>query len=117
MDYGEYSYNEILRKKKITDLASYFYLTDEQFDELYQFLLTYPLGVIMCGRATISLLNGVENIKSFNVQPKNSTFDAIRVTNALFSVTPHYTPSSRGGGGSSWSSGGGSSNNNNNNNR
>ena len=122
MDYGELSYNEIIRKKKVMDLASYFYLSDDLINELYTFLLTFPAAAILCGRANMTLFNGNENVKTITVQPKNYTFDAIRVTNTLFSVTPHYTPTTRayGGGGSSggssWSSGGGSSNNNNNNN-
>lgn len=106
------TYNEIIRLKKCYTLADYYIdVTENMFNEIYDFLNQDSKNTIVANRENIFLVDSNSKIvKTFKATPKNSSFDQININDDKFSVTPHYDPSS------SSSSGGSSSNNNNNNN-
>ena len=106
------TYNEIIRLKKCYTLSNYFLdVTENMFNEIYDFLSLDSKNTIVANRENIFLVDTNNKVvKTFKVTSKNSSFDQININDDKFSVTPHYDPSS------SYSSGGSSSNNNNNNN-
>lgn len=103
------TYNEVIRKKRCYDLATYFDVTNEILVEIYNFLSASKDNKISTTQNMISFYTGKNLVKSIAVEPKTSSFDGITLSNNNFIVIPHYTPSDT-------SSGGSSSNNNNNNN-
>lgn len=106
------TYNEIVRMKKCYTLTQYFSnITENVFNEIYNFLGESPDNTIVANQNSLSFVNGATQVvKSMPLTPKNSSFDNIEITQNGVSITPHYSPISS----SSWS--GSSSNNNNNNN-
>src|SRR5574344_139648 len=103
------TYNEVIRKKRCYDLTKYFEISEERLVEIYNFLNKGNENKISATTKIISLYTGKKLIKSLNVNPKNTYFDGVILTDKGFSVIPHYTSNGS-------SSGGSSSNNNNNNN-
>ena len=105
------TYNEIIRMKKCYTLTKYFSnITENTFNEIYNFLGESPDNTIIANQNTLSFVNGTTVIKAISLVPLNSSFDNITISHNGISIVPHYSPSS----GSSFS--GSSSNNNNNNN-
>ena len=103
------TYEELIRQKRCVELTRYYYLSEEELEQIYQFLTNNPQGIVQCGRQNITLImsNSVKFVLS--AQCIDSSIDGINMSNTIFHIIPHYTPSS----GSSYS-GGSSSNNNNN---
>ena len=56
MDYGELSYNDIIRRKRVSDLSKYFSLAKGSIDELIKFLADNPTGRIVCSTSIINLV-------------------------------------------------------------
>ncbi|MBO5475207.1 MAG: hypothetical protein J5982_01720 [Bacilli bacterium] len=107
------TYNEIIIKKKCYDLLKYIYLTDDELNKIYDFLLKDKNNnKIIVTQNSLFYNDGKNNILSLPIVPKNGSFDKLEVSCLIFTIVPHYEPHSGGG----FSSGGGSSNNNNNNN-
>lgn len=106
------NYNEIVRLKKCYTLTKYFSnITENIFNEIYDFLGQSPDNTIVANQEVLSFVDSTTKvIKTIPLTPINNSFDSIKINNSGVSVVPHYEPSS------SWSSGGSSSNNNNNNN-
>ncbi len=106
------TYEELIRKKRCIDLVKYYELSEEDLDEIYNFLETYPDGSVNCGEK-ISLLKKGETTPFKIVDTKKTApyIDGILMGNTYFNIINHYEPSSYSG-----YSGGSSSNNNNNNN-
>lgn len=107
------TYNEIIRLKKCYTLANYYTnITENMFNEIYDFLGENSANSIVANRTVLSFVDEIGKVvKTFSVVPKNTSFDKIDIDNDRFSVTPHYDPSS-----SSWGGSSGNNNNNNNNN-
>lgn len=107
------TYNEIIRLKKCYTLANYYSnITENMFNEIYDFLGESPDNSIVANQTILSFVD--ENgkvIKTFSIIPKDTSFDRINIDDKGVSVTPHYDSSS-----SSWSGSSGNNNNNNNNN-
>ena len=103
---------ELIRKKMCIDLTKYYELSQNDLEQIYDFLEKNPKGTVKCAE-NISLINGNDTANAITIITKciNSTIDGIIMTNTLFNIIPHYTPTSYSG-----YSGGSSSNNNNNNN-
>ncbi|MBP3460980.1 MAG: hypothetical protein J6K21_01025, partial [Bacilli bacterium] len=105
------TYNEIIRKKRCYELTKYFYITDEEINEIYDFLSESKENEIRTSNKYINFVKGSNVIKTKEANARINSFDAIVLSSTLFRITPHYTSSSSSGGFS-----GSSSNNNNNNN-
>ena len=104
------SYEGLIRKKRCIELTKYYELGNKELDQIYEFLKTKKDGVITGGLENLILSNkGEENI-IIACKKISYTIDGIVISNKVFKLIPHYTPSSGG------YSGGSSSNNNNNNN-
>ena len=108
------TYEELIRYKRCVDLTSHYELSQEELERVYNYLTKYPKAVIIGNKFSLTL--EVEN--QLEIQPEvinakciDSKIDGIKITNSIFTLIPHYVPSSSGGYG-----GGSSSNNNNNNN-
>lgn len=113
MDREPLTYEELIRKKKCIDLTKYYNLTKEDLDTIYNFLEDNKDGTVKCGIDNISLLkNNAPSSEALLIRTSrvSSNIDGIVLSNKLFKIIPHYTPSSGGR-----YSGGSSSNNNNNN--
>ena len=106
------TYNEIVRMKKCYTLTQYFSnITENIFNEIYNFLGASPDNTVVANQNLLSFVDGTNQvIKTFPLTSNSSTFDKIKLDKSGLTITPHYSPSSS----SSWS--GSSSNNNNNNN-
>ena len=108
------TYEELIRYKRCVDLISYYELSQEELDKVYNFLSTYPKAVIIGNENSLTLkVNYQPEIQPEVINAKciDNSIDGIKLTNDAFTIIPHYVPSSGGG-----YSGGSSSNNNNNNN-
>ena len=106
------TYEELIRKKRCIDITKYYELDENDLETIYNFLKENKEAVIRGGIENLVLTcKGKEN-QIIVSRKKTSTIDGVTVSNNLFKIIPHYTPSSGG----SYSSGGSSSNNNNNNN-
>ena len=106
------TYEELIRKKRCIDITKYYELDENDLETIYTFLKENPAGVVRGGSENLVLTcKGKEN-QVIVSRKKSSTIDGLIVSNKLFKIIPHYTPSIGGG----YSSGGSSSNNNNNNN-
>lgn len=107
------TYNEIIRLKKCYTLANYYSnITENMFNEIYDFLGESPDNSIVANQTILSFVDGNGKvIKTFSIIPKDTSFDRINIDDRGVSVTPHYDSSS-----SSWSGSSGNNNNNNNNN-
>lgn len=108
------TYNEVIRLKKCYTLANYYTnITENIFNEIYDFLGETPENTVVANRTILSLVAADGKVvKTFTVTPKDTSFDKINIDDRGVSVTPHYDPSSS----SSWSGSSGNNNNNNNNN-
>ena len=108
------TYNEIVRLKKCYTLANYYSnITENMFNEIYDFLAESEDNSIVANQNILSFVDGTGKVvKTFSIVPKNTSFDRIDISDRGFSVTPHYDPSSS----SSWGGSSGNNNNNNNNN-
>ena len=104
------TYEELIRQKRCVDLTRYYNLTGEELEQIYQFLANNPTGEVNCSGNIIKLISG-SNVTMINSNCTNRTIDGIIMSNTIFNVILHYTPSSSGS-----SYGGSSSNNNTNNN-
>ena len=106
------TYNEIVRMKKCYILTQYFSnITEDVFNEIYNFLGENSANTIIANQNVLSFVNAATQVvKSIALVPKNSSFDSIKINQSGISVVPHYSSSTS----SSWE--GSSSNNNNNNN-
>ena len=107
------TYEELMRYKRCVDLTSYYDLSKEELDKIYNYLTTYPQAVIVGNWDSLTLK--VENKPEIQPEVINAkctdfSIDGVELDNDIFTVIPHYVPSS-----SSGYSGGSSSNNNNNN--
>ena len=49
------TYNEIVRKYGVYNLANYYYLTQEQLEEIYKFLLSNPTNHIRANKLAVFL--------------------------------------------------------------
>lgn len=112
MDKKPKTYNEIIRMKKCYMLTKYYTnITENMFDEIYEFLGKSPKSTVVANRNMLSLVDGRGKVvKTYPVTPSTTSFDGINVNERGISVIPHYTSHSS-------SSSSGSSSNNNNNNR
>ena len=107
------TYEELIRMKRCIDLTKYYELSKEDLEKIYDFLEKNKIGQVRGGAQNISLIiDSTSNAEIITSKRTTTSIDGILLTNELFKVIPHYTPSSY----SSFSSGGSSSNNNNNNN-
>ena len=106
------TYEELIRKKRCIDLTKYYELSEEELEQIYNFLKDNKNGEVRCAQ-NISLVseNNPTNATIIMSKCMTSSIDGIIMSNQKFTVIPHYTPSS------SYSSSGGSSSNNNNNNK
>lgn len=107
------TYNEIVILKKCYTLINYYSnITENMFNEIYEFLRESPDNTIVANRTVLSLVDGNKKIiKTYVVFSRNTSFDRININNKGFSVTPYFDSNS-----SSWSGSSGNNNNNNNNN-
>ena len=108
------TYEELIRYKRCVDLTSYYELSQEELEKIYNFLGMHSDAIIIGNDH--SLILKVANDKNvfpeiINTRCFNPTIDGVKLSNDRFTIIPHYEPSSSGG-----YSGGSSSNNNNNNN-
>lgn len=108
------TYNEIVILKKCCTLINYYSnITENMFNEIYDFLAESKNNSIASTQNILALVDGAGKVvKTFSVVSKNTSFDRIDVSNRGVSVTPHYDSSSS----SSWGGSSGNNNNNNNNN-
>lgn len=108
------TYNEIVRLKKCYTLANYYSnITENMFNEIYDFLTESEDNSIVANQDILALVDGFGKVvKTFSVLPKNTSFDRIDVSDRGVSVIPHYDSRSS----SSWGGSSGNNNNNNNNN-
>ena len=107
------TYEELIRRKRCINLTKYYELTQDDLNEIYNFLETHKDGYTKCGSNTILfMINGNSTpIKVINTKCIDATIDGIVMSDSIFNIIPHYVPTSYSG-----YSGGSSSNNNNNNN-
>lgn len=108
------TYEELIRYKRCVDLTSYYELSKEELDKIYNYLEKYPQVSIIGNEGSLIIkVNDKPEIQPEIINAKciNGSIDGVELTNDKFTVIPHYVPSSGGG-----YSGGSSSNNNNNNN-
>lgn len=107
------TYEELIRKKRCIDLSKYYELTENDLEQIYSFLAANKNGQVRCGKQNISLVIGNDTANAIVIVTKciNADIDGIIMSNDIFNIIPHYTPSS------TYTSSGGSSSNNNNNNR
>ena len=113
------TYNEIVRMKKCYTLTQYYSnITENVFNDIYNFLGENPDNTIVANQSVLSFVNGATQVvKSLPLVPKNSSFDSIKIGRNGVSVVPHYSPSSSSSWGGSSSNDNNNNNNNNNNNR
>ena len=106
------SYNEIVRLKKCYTLTKYYSnITENVFNEIYDFLGQSPENTIVANQEVLSFVDSTTKVvKTIPLVPINDSFDSIKINNSGVSVVSHYSSSS-------FRSSGGSSSNNNNNKR
>ena len=107
------TYEELIRMKRCVELTKYYNVTKEELEQIYNFLAANPNGQVDGKKMNLSLVvgNNVAGAVTIAARCISSAIDGVIMSNTMFRVIPHYTPSSGGG-----YSGGSSSNNNNNNN-
>ena len=105
------TYDDLIRKKRCVDITNYYELTEENLEIVYNFLKDNKDGSIKGGYNSLVLTSKNNQMQVVPAKKISYSIDGLIVTNKLFRIIPHYTPSSSG-----YSSGGSSSNNNNNNN-
>ena len=114
------TYEELIRMKRCIELTKYYELSEKELDQIYDFLENNKDGKVICKKNSISLVlkNNLSNATVISSRCISSSIDGIIMSNTVFNVIPHYTPSSTShyGGGSSSSSSYTNTNNNNNNN-
>lgn len=114
------TYEELIRMKRCIELTKYYELSEKELDQIYDFLENNKDGKVICKKNSISLVlkNNLSNATVISSRCISSSIDGIIMSNTVFNVIPHYTPSSSShyGGGSSSSSSYTNTNNNNNNN-
>ena len=106
------TYEELIRHKRCVDLTRRYELSMEELETIYNFLEQNPQGVVIGSRTGLTLK--VENHPEIapvviTSRCTDGSIDGLKMSNTLFSLIPHYVPSSSSGG----SFGGSSSNNNN----
>ena len=113
------TYEELIRKKRCIDLTKYYELSQADLEQIYNFLESNPNGQVRAGKDNISLVidNNLANATIITSKCISSAIDGIVLSNTLFNIIPHYTPSSSGGYSGGSSSNNNKNNNNNNNNR
>lgn len=113
IDKNPKTYNELIRLKKCYTLANYYSnISEDMFEEVYNFLGESPKNAIVANRKVLSLLDEHSKVvKVFPLIPSSSSFDSIKINKKGISVIPYYSSSS-----SSYSSSSSSNTNNNNNN-
>lgn len=106
------TYEELIRKKRCIDLTKYYELSEDELEQIYDFLTENKNGVVKCGDQNIALVVGDNNAEATVILARciSTAIDGIVMSNNTFNVISHYTSSS------DYSSSGGSSSNNNNNN-
>lgn len=105
------TYEELIRQKRCVDLIKSYDLSEDELEQIYDFLTNNPNGQVSGGKDSLSLKIGTDVKAVIVAKCIDSSIDGLVMSNDYFRVIPHYTPSS-----SYKSSGGSSSNNNNNNN-
>lgn len=108
------TYEELIRYKKCVDLTSYYALSQEELDKIYNYLATHPQAIIVGNENSLTLkVNYHPEIQPevINATCIDSSVDGVKLTNDTFAIISHYVSSNSRG-----YSGGSSSNNNNNNN-
>ena len=114
------TYEELIRMKRCIELTKYYELSEKELEQIYDFLENNKDGKVICKKNSISLVlkNNLSNATVISSRCISSSIDGIIMSNTVFNVIPHYTPSSTShyGGGSSSSSSYTNTNNNNNNN-
>lgn len=110
------TYEELIRMKRVIELTKYYELTKEELEQIYNFLASNPDGQVVGKIQNLSLIVGgnVATATVITARCFNNSVDGVVLSNKMFRIIPHYTPSS--GGSSGWSGGSSSNNNNNNNN-
>lgn len=113
------TYEELIRKKRCIDLTRYYELTQSDLEQIYNFLEQNPNGQVRAGKENISLVIGNDLAKATVITSKctNSSIDGIVLTNTIFNIIPHYSPSTSRSSSGGFSSNNDNNNNNNNNNR
>ena len=113
------TYNEIVRMKKCQTLANYYSnITENMFNEVYNFLAADNNNSAVANRTVLSLVDAKGTVtKTFPLVLKNSAIDGLKIGSGGISVIDHYTPSSGGSSGGSSSNNNNIKNNNNNNNK
>ena len=114
------TYEELIRYKRCVDLSSYYDLSKEELDRIYNYLVTYPNAVIVGNENSLTLkVNYKPKIQPEVITAKctDSSIDGIKLSNDAFTIIPHYVTSSSGGYSGGSSSYNNNNNNNNNNNR
>ena len=114
------TYEELIRMKRCIELTKYYELSEKELEQIYDFLENNKDGEVICKKNSISLVlkNNLSEATVISSRCISSSIDGIIMSNTVFNVIPHYTPSSTShyGGGSSSSSSHTNTNNNNNNN-
>ena len=108
------TYEELIRMKRCIELTKYYELSEKELEQIYDFLENNKKGEVICKKNSISLVlkNNLSNATVISSRCISSSIDGVIMSNTVFNVIPHYTPSSN----SHYSRGSSSSNNNNNNN-
>jgi hypothetical protein len=116
------TFKELKTKRAVYNLAKYYYLTDEQLNHIYEFLVSTPNSFMLATKTAIKLYKSQNSlVESIGVSSKVSqyngiSFDGYRIDETGDHVVSHYISTSTRSGGYSSSSGSSTNNNNNNNN-
>ena len=106
------TYNDLIRMKKCYTLAKYYSnITEDLFNEIYDFLGEKKGNTIIANQQILSLVDSTGRVvKTYPLIIRADLYDSVQITDSGIRAVPHYTPSS------GYSSSSSSSNNNNNNN-
>ncbi|CDC80412.1 uncharacterized protein BN667_00055 [Clostridium sp. CAG:465] len=90
------TYEELIRMKRCIELTKYYELSEKELEQIYDFLENNKNGEVICKKNSISLVlkNNLSNATVISSRCISSSIDGIIVSNTVFNVIPHYTPSS-----------------------
>ena len=98
------TYEELIRQKRVYELVKYYYLTQEELEQIYDYLVANPDAVIEGNKDYITLAPTVGSIATAAIAASvinAKTIDGMKLTNGFLQIFYHYESSGGGGGGSS----------------
>jgi len=94
------TYEELIWHKRCVDLTSYYELSKEDLEKIYNFMISNPNATAIGNANSISLkiINNPGVVQEIiNAKCTNPNIDGLTLNKYALSIVPHYTPSSSSG--------------------